>query len=459
MHGLTEAHFFEQTATFLCCYYLMLAIMNGLAAFCLWQSGQSRIWFHLPISVRSHSVPVTNLVAWLATAIVFVVLAGFASSGNSDWTPALSETWRMAINRSTGPVIYSVGTTLGLAVLYVFRTVFVQPAVAWTIWNLMWLALGLSMADRNFYVIVAKPDNVPIAAMIFLLAFFTWLATHRAVINDQRKAQGEPPLEKLDDEKVLVWPDLVYSELICMIALTSFLILWAIALPAPLEEAANTAKTPVSSKAPWYFLGLQDMLVYCDPWLAGVVLPGAIVVGLVAIPYLDFNKAGNGYYTINERKFCYLVFQFGFLGMWIPLIVLGTFLRGPFWNFYGPFEFWDPHKVESTVNVYLSNLFWEDLLQSALPMAPVGSGAFVQFLYILLREAPGILLVAGYFIFLPPLLAMTILRNFYRRMGLIRYMIMANLLLLMAALPIKMILLWIWGLKYLIAIPEYFLNC
>jgi hypothetical protein len=63
-----------------------------------------------------------------------------------------------------------------------------------------------------------------------------------------------------------------------------------------------------------------------------------IVFGLMAIPYLDFNKAGNGYYTIEERKFAYIVFQLGFLLMWVTLIVMGTFLRGPNWNFFGPYE-------------------------------------------------------------------------------------------------------------------------
>ena len=79
------------------------------------------------------------------------------------------------------------------------------------------------MPDPNFFAIVAKPDNVPIVALVFLLAFFTWLATYRAVENDRRMEQGEPPLEKLDDEKVLVWPDLVYTEMICMIALSALL--------------------------------------------------------------------------------------------------------------------------------------------------------------------------------------------------------------------------------------------
>ena len=90
------------------------------------------------------------------------------------------------------------------------------------------------------------------------------------------------------------------------------MLVWAIVLQAPLEEPASAVKTPNPSKAPWYFLGLQEMLVYYDPWMAGVVLPSMIVAGLMAIPYIDFNKKGNGYYTINERKFAYLTFQFGF---------------------------------------------------------------------------------------------------------------------------------------------------
>jgi hypothetical protein len=372
--------------------------------------------------------------------------------------PSMPEAFRNAINQSTGPVVYSTGTVLGLVILYLGRRFFVKPAVAWTILNLMLLFLGLSMTDRDFYDIVAKPDNVPIVMLVFALAYFTWLATYKAVINDDRLDRGEPPLEKLDDEKVLVWPDLVYTELICMIALTAFLIFWGIALLAPLEEPASSVKTPNPSKAPWYFLGLQEMLVYFDPWMAGVVLPSLIVVGLMAIPYLDFNKEGNGYYTIKQRKFAYIMFQFGFLEMWITLIVLGTLLRGPNWNFFGPYEFWDAHKVEALDNRNLSQMFWETALGKSLPVAAAGSSFGTQLGYIVYREWLGIVLTLGYFIALPPIMALTFMRKYFQRMGLIRFMIMANLMLFMASLPIKMVLRWVFNLKYIIAIPEYFLN-
>ena len=162
--------------------------------------------------------------------------------------------------------------------------------------------MGLSMTDPNFAAIVTKPDNVPIVGAD-LLAGLLHLAGHfKAVENDDRIAQGLPPLESVNNEKVLVWPDLVYTELICMVALTAF---WSCGHRAagPWKSRPAACKTPNPSKAPWYFLGLQEMLVYYDPWMAGVVLPSLIIVGLMAIPYLDFNKQGNGYYTINERKF------------------------------------------------------------------------------------------------------------------------------------------------------------
>jgi len=342
--------------------------------------------------------------------------------------------------------------------LYVGRVWWTQPPIAWSLFNLSLLAMGLAMADSNFFEIVGKPDNVPIVGLVFLLGFFNWLATYKAVINDERRKQGLPPVEKTDDEKVLVWPDLVYTEMICMVAMTAFMLVWALALQAPLEEPASSVKTPNPSKAPWYFLGLQEMLVYYDPWYAGVVLPSIVLVGLMAIPFLDFNKSGNGYYTIDERKFSYIVFQLGFLELWVVLIILGTFLRGPNWNFFGPFEYWDAHKVLAQNNVDLSQYFWNGLLNRSMPKAPLGSNAGIEILYILYRESPGILAVLGYLILLPPIMAATIFRSFYGKMGFVRYMIMSYLLLLMISLPLKMVLRWTVNLKYIISIPEYFLN-
>src|ERR1700704_2225441 len=141
--------------------------------------------------------------------------------------------------------------------------------------------------DPNFRLIVTKPDNVPIVGLIFLLVFFVWYSIKEAVLNDRRIAAGLGPIEKEESDRVWVWPDLVYTELISLILCSVVLIVWSILLKAPLEQPAIPAATPNPSKAPWYFLGLQEMLVYFDPWLAGGVLPGLIIVGLMAVPYID----------------------------------------------------------------------------------------------------------------------------------------------------------------------------
>jgi hypothetical protein len=316
--------------------------------------------------------------------------------------------------------------------------------------------MGLSMSDYDFRQIVGKPDNVPIVAMLFIVAFLTWIYFKRAVDNDQRIEEGRPLYEEEGgNPKVLVWPDLVYTELICMIVLTAVLVFWGIGLEAPLEEPASSVKTPNPSKAPWYFLGLQEMLVYFDPWLAGVVLPGIILGGLMAIPYIDFNKKGNGYYCFKDRAFAVSTFLFGFFPLWIALIVLGTFLRGPNWNFYGIYEVWDVHKVEAANNVNLSEFFWNAPgLNSIYGGVPKGTSVVT----ILIREAPGILLTLGYFAVLPPILGLTILRKYFVRMGILRFLVFSNLALWMAVLPIKMLLRWAFSLKYIVGIPEWFFN-
>ncbi len=438
MHGSQEA-FVEGISGFLGGYYLCLALMNAVMAFHLWH----------------YRHQLTSAIVWVAVSFVLMAVAAAALGGSP---PPLPQGIRDRINAATGPVIYSVGTTALLAIFYFGRRFFVRPMVAWTGLNAALVLMGLSMVDQNFAAIVTKPDNVPIVGLVFLLGFFTWLATAKAVENDERIKQGLPPMEKLDNEKVLVWPDLVYTELICMVALTALLLVWGICLQAPLEEPASRVKTPNPSKAPWYFLGLQEMLVYYDPWMAGVVLPSLIILGLAAIPFLDFNKKGAGYYTIEERKFSYLLFQFGFLELWVTLIILGTFFRGPNWNIFGPYEYWDPHKVLALNNVDLSQFFWVYGMGEALPKAPPNSPWYTEIVYIVIREWTGIALLLVYFLLLPPLLATTVFRSFFVKMGFMRYMLMSNLLLFMAALPLKMVLRWTLNLKYIVSIPEFFLN-
>ena len=151
-------------------------------------------------------------------------------------------------------------------------------------------------------------------------------------------------------DKVHTWPYLVRAEFISGCVLILGLTLWTVLIDAPLEEPSNPSKTPNPSKAPWYFLGLQEMLVYFDPWIAGVVLPSLIIVGLMVIPYVDINPNGNGYYTFKERPFAILTFFLGFLVLWVGFVTIGVFFRGPGWNLYMLGSYWDPHKVVAMTN-------------------------------------------------------------------------------------------------------------
>ncbi len=338
---------------------------------------------------------------------------------------------------------------LAIAVLFVAlwkREKIASNTVGYGVLGALFAFFIFGTFDPNFRLIVTKPDNVPIVGLIFLLVFFVWYSIREAVLNDRRIAAGHGPIEKDESDRVWVWPDLVYTELISLILCSVLLIVWSILLKAPLEQPANPANTPNPSKAPWYFLGLQEMLVYFDPWLAGVVLPGLIIVGLIAIPYIDRNPKGNGYYTFKERKAEISIFLFGFAVLWVSLIVLGTFLRGPNWNFFGPFEFWDIHKLEALTNVNLSEYVWVRLLRTGMPS------------FWLIRELPGILLVLFYVFALPVILSKNVFKRYYEKLGPPRYYVSVFLFLAMMSLPLKMLSRWLFNLKYVVNIGEYFFN-
>lgn len=306
---------------------------------------------------------------------------------------------------------------------------------------------GIGLTDEHFRGIVTTPDNVPIVGLIFIFAYFTWYSVRKGVINDERMAAGKPTIEKEEsDEKVLVFPYLIFIEFVVALAYGFVLVVWSIFLKAPLEEPANPTVSPNPSKAPWYFLGLQEMLVYFDPWIAGVLLPTFIIIGLCAIPYLDRDPSTSGYFSFKARKPVIVTYLFGFWILWMLLIIIGTFMRGPNWNFFGPFEYWDVHKVVPLVNVNLSELIFIKWLGTGLPKLWI------------IREAPGFIILGLYFIVPPAILAKTWLKDTYKRYGAVRYSILVMLLLVMMSLPIKMYLRWIFNLKYIVAIPEFFFN-
>ncbi len=306
---------------------------------------------------------------------------------------------------------------------------------------------------NQLWTIISTPDNVPIVLLMIVVPFYTWYALRQANANDALIAQleADPALAKTHHRKVQpfrpgwarevhVWPYLLRIEFVAAIIVTIILLVWSITLNAPLEEPANPTLTMNPAKAPWYFLGLQEMLVYFDPWIAGVVMPSLIIVGLMVIPYIDANPLGNGYYTVKQRKFAIWTFIFGFIVLWVSMIIIGTLIRGPGWMWFWPGMTWDHNRLIFEVNRDLPDIF---AIKSRV--GKIIFGAIVMGIY-----------TVGASIGIHKLITLTpFSRKIYARMSLLQYAIMQLMLISMLALPVKMILRLVFRIKYVWVTPWF----
>lgn len=222
--------------------------------------------------------------------------------------------------------------------------------------------------------------------------------------------------------KKFVWPDLVVMEFLTAVALTVVLIIWALLINAPLLGVANPGISENPSKAPWYFVGLQELLVYFDPWIAGVMIPGVVIIGLIIIPYIDTNPKGIAAYSFSLRKFAVINFIFGF-SMWLILILIGYFLRGPNWQLYMPWESWATVKNA------------EEHLLNLNPYA-------------------GLICIIAYFAF-GITTSLLLKKELYKKTGFIRFAAIISLILMMYAVPIKILLRLAFNIRYILVTPWF----
>src|ERR1700724_1722307 len=304
---------------------------------------------------------------------------------------------------------------------------------------------------HQIWEIASAPDNVPIVALLFLIPFYVWYAFRQAFANDRliEKLSADPQLAKTEHRKtepwnpkwekeVHTWPYLLRIELVAAVLVTVLLMVWSITLNAPLEEPSNPNVTMNPAKAPWYFLGLQEMLVYFDPWIAGVIMPTLVIVGLMVIPYIDANPLGNGYYTWKQRKFEIGTFLFGFIVLWVSMITIGTFIRGPGWQWFWPGQTWDHNRQIYAVNRDLPDIFG---IPSNLGKAIFGAA------------------VVGGFFAIGGFLVHALYRRYnaknYQRKSLLQYSILMVFFLTMIALPLKMALRLMFHIKYVWITPWF----
>jgi menaquinol-cytochrome c reductase cytochrome b/c subunit len=147
------------------------------------------------------------------------------------------------------------------------------------------------------------------------------------------KAGSIQDVKAAPQDKVHVWPHLLAVEFVASLAMTAFLLVFSIFVNAPLLELANPNETPNPSKAPWYFLGLQELLTMFHPMVAGVTIPGMGIFLLMVAPYIDKNASNKP----DDRKFAISMFTI-FLMFWAVLVIIGSFFRGPGFNFVFPWN-------------------------------------------------------------------------------------------------------------------------
>ncbi len=134
-------------------------------------------------------------------------------------------------------------------------------------------------------------------------------------------------------DKVHTWPHLLAMEFTALLLLTALVTIFSAVVRAPLLGLADPNQTPNPSKAPWYFLGLQELLTMFQPMVAGVTIPGIGILGLMAAPYLDNNPSQKP----ADRKFAISLFTL-FLLFWAVLVIIGSFFRGTGFNFLFPWD-------------------------------------------------------------------------------------------------------------------------
>ena len=320
---------------------------------------------------------------------------------------------------------------------------------------------------HQLWVITSTPDNVPIVALLFLVPFYVWYGFRQAFANDRLIEQLETnsemakthhrktqPFQSGWSKEVPVWPFLLRMEFLAALIVTVVLFVWSITLNAPLEEPANPSITMNPAKAPWYFLGLQEMLVYFDPWMAGVILPTLIVVGLMAIPYMDMNPLGNGYYTYQQRKFAIWTFCFGFIGLWVVMVVIGTFIRGPGWMWFWPGATWDHSRLIFEINRDLDQIV-------AGIFASLGMLSVAEFFgNIWVRTVFGAMVTGLYFVLAgfaihKLIVATEFNRKVYARMSMLQYLTLQVMLTFMLLLPVKIVLRLLFRIKYIWVTPWF----
>jgi len=306
--------------------------------------------------------------------------------------------------------------------------------------------LGLGLTDEVFRRLVLDPERLPVLVLVVLSGFFVWLSLYR---TRDRNALSEPLLPEL------AWPGFSCGEVLVALLVLLVVAACAFVLRTPLAAVADPTLPPDPAKAPWFLVGLQEMRGYFDPWVPDLYLPGLLLVILVVLPHLDRPPGGGEPHAGGSPERVppglMFVFLFGWWLVWLLPMVIGAFLRGPHGNAFGPFEPWDAARPRIETAAPLSEILRSRLLDLAPPRGPI------------LRELPGIVLLALYFGILPLLLPWwRVTRGIFARtrkwLGGWRFYVATVLVLAIAIVPLKMVSRWLFDVAYFLYLPEWSFN-
>ncbi|MBI4055174.1 MAG: cytochrome b N-terminal domain-containing protein [Elusimicrobia bacterium] len=352
--------------------------------------------------------------------------------------------------------------------------------------DVRFVLLGGTVVGENtllrFYVLHCV--FVPLVAGALIMLHFwrirkdSFSAAPLALPGPRSSAEGAaaPLSSASDEEKVEVWPHLVLREYVAAGFTVLFILLWSILQNAPLEELANPTVTPNPSKAPWYFVGLQELLRYFDPWIAGVMIPNLIIVGLMAIPYVNPNPKGVGYYAWRESPFAIATFLFGIL-LWFVLIFIGYFCRGPNFAWYWPWESWLVHKAPPPPTwdlplwagaLLLLFYFGFGILGPRFLQREISFKPAVIFYWIFAAAAGAAIYLFGFtagqvaalffFLFVYYLFGFLMPQRYLRDLSWPRYLTAMVFLLMMVGVVLKIGAMVGFNLHYILALPQYNFN-
>jgi hypothetical protein len=185
---------------------------------------------------------------------------------------------------------------------------------------------AVAVADKVTAVVAAAPSagGVPVGA---------GPGGHTQRLLTVVKSGSIQDVKATPVDKVHTWPHLLAVEFVAALACTAFLFFFSIFVNAPLLQLANPNQTPNPSKAPWYFLGLQELLTMFHPMVAGVTIPGIALFALILAPYIDKNPSNKP----EDRKFATSIMTVHLM-FWAVLVMIGSFFRGPGFNFVFPWR-------------------------------------------------------------------------------------------------------------------------